>query len=155
MGRYYNTDSGRSGKFMFGVQSSGDPEVMGMREQAPTSVFYYADKEDVEEIRGSLDEQYDLLGVPTDERIYYAKDMAEYDKYENEHLADRVWITVREDNEAEMAKHKNEARWYSEKEGCVAFEIPGHALPLARIRLAINILSDIKDEGYCSLEAEL
>lgn len=48
MGRYYYTDNGKEGKFMFGVQPSDDPDYMGMIEQEPTSIDYYADKDNVE-----------------------------------------------------------------------------------------------------------
>lgn len=39
MGRYYNTSSGREGKFMFGVQSSTDAEYFGLQ---PCAIQYYA-----------------------------------------------------------------------------------------------------------------
>lgn len=153
MGRYYNTASGREGKFMFGVQSSDDPEYMGMYEE-PTYIQYYASKDEEPKIRAKLDEQYDLLGVPKDKRLYTYKDYKEYDEYERKELSERVWIDVREDDKEELAKHKNEVRWASNKKGYVSFERKNLALVLARIRLGATILSDIKDDGYCSLEAE-
>lgn len=155
MGRYYNTNSGREGKFMFGVQPSDDPGEMGMREQDPTMITYYADDNDVELIKENLDKQYEVLGVPKADRIYYCKTNKEMADYEDKTLRSSVWVDVREDDEVEMKKHEKDTRWYCPKDGYVSFEIPGKALALARVRLALIILSDIKDEGYCSLDAEL
>ena len=39
MGRYYTTDSGREGKFCFGMQSSDAPERFGMYENQ--SIIHY------------------------------------------------------------------------------------------------------------------
>ena len=64
-------------------------------------------------------------------------------------------MSVKEDDEIEMAKHKGETRWSDDKQGYVSFEIKGMALVLARIRLGLSILSDIKDTGECWLNAEL
>lgn len=140
---------------MFGVQPSDDPGEMGMREQDPTTITYYADDGDVEGIKAKLDEQYEILGVPKADRIYYCKDRQAMNLFEKNVLSRAVWVEVREDDKEEMEKHKGETRWANEKPNYVSFEIPGRALPLARIRLGLDILSDIKDEGYCSLDAEL
>lgn len=152
MGRYYHTDSGREGKFMFGVQSSDDPEYMGMRED-PTFIQYYASKDDEPKIRARLDEQYDILDVPKDKRLYYSKDWGDYDKFEKEELEHRVWIKVKNGSEEEK-KFEGKTRWACDDEGYTMYEREGMALILARIRLGITILSELKDEGYCSLEAE-
>jgi len=45
MGRYYNTDTGGSGKFCFALQSSNTPELFGMREDTG-SIRYYIDESD-------------------------------------------------------------------------------------------------------------
>lgn len=152
MGRYFHTSNGREGKFMFGVQPSTDPEEMGMSED-PTYIQYYASEDDEPKIRKRLDEQYDKLGIPKDKRIYYMKNWEEYDKYEKETLEDKVWIKVKSGSKEEE-QHKGETKWASDKPDEVMFEREGMALILARIRLGLVILSDIKDEGYCSLEAE-
>lgn len=152
MGRYYHTNSGREGKFMFGVQPSTDPEEMGMNED-PTYIQYYAGEEDKQKIKKKLDEQYDKLDIPLHERIYYMKDWGEYDKYEKEVLEDKVWVKVKDDSE-EAKKYKDKAKWYCEDKGYTKYERKGMALILARIRLGLVILSDIEDEGYCSLKAE-
>lgn len=156
MGRYYETNGGRGGKFMFGVQSSDDPEYMGMHEQEPATVDYYADKDDIERIKNKLVEQYDILGVPKDQRKYYCKDCKEMAKYENEVLHDKVFVTVNVKDEQAMKQYEGKDRWCSEKgDDYIDYEINNNALVLARIRLALDILSDIKDDGYCLLTAEL
>lgn len=155
MGRYYNTNSGREGKFMFGVQPSDDAGHMGMHEQEPTSITYYADEDDVEKIKRRLDRQYDYLGVPQEDRLYYCKDDKEMMDYEDKVLHDKVFETV-EDTPETRKRFSRETPWASDKEGYLDFEIgQGRCLALARIRLALVILSDIKEHGYCELDAEL
>lgn len=156
MGRYYYTDNGREGKFMFAVQSSNDPEYLGMHEQERTSIDYYADEDDVPDIRKKLDEQYDKLGVPTENRIYYCKDYKEMNEYEDKYLHDKVFVSVSHEDKDAMEKHKGEIGFASSKgNDYTDYEIKGNALALARVRLALNILSDIKDGGSCCLNAEL
>ena len=162
MGRYYYTDSGREGKFMFAVQPSGDPEEMGMHEQEPTSVDYYADKDDVQKITAKLDSQYDELGVDMKDRIYLLPqtdngkdDCRAYEKWENEVLHDKVWESIPISCLTE--EQKRGSRWTSPKgDGYVDIEIKdGKCLALARIRLALDILTDIEQYDFCSLNAEL
>lgn len=152
MGRYYYTDGGREGKFMFGVQPSDDPEYMGMGED-PSYIEYYASEDDAPKIKQRLDEQYDILGIPKDKRMYYAKDAEEYNKYENKELEDKVWIKVKDDSE-EAKQFEGKTKWWCEDKGYTMYERDNMALVLARIRLGVNILSDIKDAGCCSLRAE-
>jgi hypothetical protein len=45
MGRYWNTDTGREGKFCFGKQSTNSPEQFGMYENN-TTITYYIDEEE-------------------------------------------------------------------------------------------------------------
>lgn len=152
MGRYYRTDGGREGKFMLGVQSSDDPEYMGMSEDT-SYIDYYASDDDAPKIKKRLDEQYDILNVPKDKRIYYAKTSKDYDDFEREELENKVWIKVKDGSEEEK-QFKDKTKWYCEDKGYTMYERDNMALVLARIRLGVNILSDIKDEGYCSLRAE-
>lgn len=151
MGRYYSTSGGREGKFMFAVQSSDDPEYMGMHEEPPSTITYYADEHDTKKIKKKLDEQYDILGVPKEDRIYYCKDEKSGTDFEDKVLHDRVFVTVKDGDE----RYKGKVGWYNGQKGYTDYEIPGRAICLARIRLALDILSDIKDNGYCSLDAEL
>ena len=156
MGRYYSTDGGREGKFMFAVQSSDDPEFLGMHEQEPTNITYYASEEDAERIKKKLDEEYDALGIPTDKRVYYRDkdDYKEWENFEENVLHDKVFITISDDDKEGLEKHKGEIRWGNGKIGCTDYAIDGMPIHLARIRLAVDILSDIKDSGYCVLDAE-
>ena len=155
MGRYYNTNE-RDGKFMFGVQPSDDPGTMGMHEAEPATIEYYADEDDVEEIKKNLDRQYDLLGVDEKDRIYYkSQDIEEYSRWEEEKLHDKVWRTVKHEDLTDEERTK--VFWASNKGADYTdLEIEdGRCLALARIRLALTILSDIKDSGECALSAEL
>ena len=90
MGRYYETNTGRRGKFMFGVQSSDDPGYMGMNEQDRSYIDYYADRDDEQKIRNKLDEQYDILGMPKGKRLYTYKEEKEYD--ERYHPDKYTWV---------------------------------------------------------------
>ena len=153
MGRYYNTSSGREGKFMFGVQPSDDPEFFGM---CAGSVQYYADESNEPEIKKKLDELYDELEVPKDKRIYYFKEYEDLDKFENEYLYPKCFVSVKNDDEKEKEKHKGEGAWASYKgDEYTDYQIGNRALTLARIRLGLTVLSDIKDDGFCDLDAEL
>lgn len=161
MGRYYDTSTGRNGKFMFAVQNSDDPEYMGMGED-PTYIHYYADESDVDKITKRLNEQYEILGIGKDNRLYDMPRKEDgtdnheaYDKWETKYLHDKVWRAEKFDGLNDEDKKK--MHWASDKgDEYVGVEIgEGKCLALARIRLAIKILSDIKDEGYCSLDAEL
>ena len=153
MGRYYNTSSGREGKFMFGVQSSTDAEYFGLQ---PCAIQYYASDNDVPKITEELDKLYDELDVPMEARLYYYKEYEDLSDFENKHLYPKCFESVNEEDEEGLKAHKGENRWGSYKGmGWVDFEIKGRAIVLARIRLALTILSDIQDDGYCDLNAEL
>ena len=168
MGRYYNTSTGREGKFMFATQSSDDPGYLGMSENQNT-IDYYADETDVEKITAKLDEQYDILGLPKEERIYrlpkptkensLVEEDELYEKWENEHLRGKVWESFHKNNfEEAKAKYGDKAtHWTSDKGNeYTDFERePGLCLALARVRLALVILTDIAEDGCCELGAEL
>lgn len=162
MGRYYYTDSGVEGKFMFGVQPSDDPEVMGMHEQDRSSIDYYADEHDVEDITKKLNEQYDLLGVEDKDRLYLVprkddgtEDYKAYSEWESSVLHDKVWYSVHRDSMTE--EQKKATHWTSPRgDDYVDIEVGKEkCLALARVRLALDILTDIKYNGYCSLNAEI
>lgn len=160
MGRYYNTDTGREGKFMFATQSSDDPEYLGMHEQERCSIDYYADEDDVEDITKKLDEQYDILGIAKKDRIYKhtcdKNDYKAYDEWESRVCKDKVWKTLTDDEvEAYKKEHQGKLDFWAGENNITMIEIePGRCLALARIRLALDILSDIAETGSCSLEAE-
>ena len=157
MGRYYNTNTGRDGKFMFAVQPSSDPEVMGMHEQGATYINYYAEKSDENNIKENLEKEYDALEIPKEDRIYYIElnGQEKYAKYEREHFFDKVFIYVKKDDKEALEKYKGMIPYVSDRDEYECFGTNEKVLHLARIRLALIILSDIKDDGYCELEAEL
>lgn len=158
MGRYYDTSTGREGKFMFGVQPSDDAEYFGL---GPCCIQYSGGGEElVDEVTKKLDCLYDLFGVEKENRVYYVGNSEEADKkyqnFEKEHLYPKCFESVKKDDNEEIDKRGNAVRWASHKgNDYIDFEIDGRAIALARIRLGLTILSDLKDEGYCNLNAEL
>lgn len=150
MGRYYTTNN-FDGKFGFAVQSSGDPEIFGMEEQEPSSIDYYLDgsEEAIENCAKVIDEQYDFLGIPESDRVYKIEKEQEvwdlYDKYNDK--------CFREYNE-ELDKGK--IPFHSEKWKKGAVEVKdGVELAWCRISLGCKIYTDLVNDGYCSLNAEL
>lgn len=143
MGRYYNTGTGRSGKFGFGCQSSTDPkEYFDMVE---THITYVAGEEDVENIKAKLDKIYDTAGVPKEERIYNL-DGSE-DEYRDFHNRfHKYFFEVCEAGEGNFAGENDTTEREVFKDA---------HLGQARLWLGLIVLSDIKDEGYCDLDAEL
>lgn len=141
MGRYWNTATGRDGKFGFGCQSSTDPEdYFGM---TPVSITYGGADED--KIKQKVDEIYDKANVPKEERIYKLKGGASnkeyeevYEKYHKYFFEPREHGGFAGNNGITEGEVFNEAHLYS-----------------ARLWLGLSILTDIKEDGYCNLEAEL
>lgn len=158
MGRYYNTASGRGGKFGFGKQPSTDPsDFFGMHECEPAEITYTADKDDEEEIKKKVDELYEEIGVPEEERIYYQKGPENQDT-----LGDLLEKYVyRKVNRKEVERYdkidgfKHDTFYCNEEHKVFIEKIEGASLIACRIRLGVTVLSDIKDEGYCELNAEL
>ena len=102
-----------------------------------------------------LYKEYDKLGVPKEQRIYSYDKYEEAIKFEEDVLTDRVFIHVKADDTEARKKYGN-ITWCSSKgNDYVEYEKEGMAICLARVRLALDILSDIKKTGYCSLEAEV
>lgn len=150
MGRYWNSNN-HSGKFGFAVQNSSDPEIFGMQEQEPTSITYYLDDSDEarEDIKKVLDEQYNILKIKPEDRIYEIKDEQEIwdllDKYHEENF--RPYDKERDKDQIPYADKKY-------KQGVVPVI---SAIPLAecRVSLGLKIMDDLMKDGYCELEAEL
>lgn len=78
MGRYYHNQFGEEGKFWFGVQPSDDPAtVFGATyvtdesdEDGFDEDYKDYDIDDDEYVAKKLNEQYDILGVPTEKRRF-------------------------------------------------------------------------------------
>lgn len=151
MGRYYNTNR-FDGKFGFAVQSSSDPEIFGMVEQEPSVIDYYlnGDDEAIEKCKQVLDEQYDILGVEQEDRIYTIHDESEiwdtlYKKYYDK------WF-----REYDKKKDGEMVPYASDKYENGAVEIKqGTQLALCRVSLGVKIYTSLVVDGYCSLTAEL
>lgn len=149
MGREWTTDTSRGGKFMFGIQPSDAPRHLGMHEQTQSTIDYYADEDDVEHIKAELNKRYDTLGVPEEMRIYLLP--KDYDEWADKHLLPLVFETVPEDKAPKDAIH-----WASKKAGCIDIEKDKKKTEAyADIYLALTILTDIEDDGYCQIEAEV
>lgn len=146
MGRYFNTNTGRGGKFGFGYQDSTDPkDYFELEEQEPTTITYYADKRDIDNIEKKLDKIYDEAKVPQGKRIY------ELDRSDNEY---QTFHNKYHKYFFETCK-AGEGNFGGEN-GTTEREVFTNAyLAKSRLWLGLTILTDIKDEGCCYLEAEL
>lgn len=138
MGRYYTTATGREGKFGVACQSSTDPaDYFGMAE---SRITYVAGEGDAKHIKQKLNEIYDKARVPEQERTYQLSDEYKqfYDSYhkyffetcEKGHFAGENGTTERE-------------------------TFPNAHLAMSRLWLGLVVLTDINEDGYCELEAEL
>ena len=143
MGRYYNTATGRSGKFGFGCQSSTDPkEYFGMAE---THVTYTAGEEDIDNIKKQINKIYDDAKVPQKERVYELdKSDDEYKDFHNRYH--KYFFETCEAGEGHFAGENGT----TERE-----KFDNAHLAQSRLWLGLTILSDIKEDGYCELDAEL
>lgn len=144
MGRYYNTTTGRGGKFGFGCQSSTDPkDFFGMVE---THITYVAgEEEDNESIKKKLDEIYDKAGVPEKERVYQLDgSQDEYEAFHNDYH--KYFFEACEPGEGNFAGEDGTTEREKFKDA---------HLYQSRLWLGLVILSDINEEGYCELDAEL
>ena len=159
MGRYYNTANGRGGKFGFGKQPSTDPgDFFGMQELEPCEITYTADKDNEEDIKAKVDELYNKVGVPKEERIYYQKG-AEDENALGDLLEKYCYRKV---NRGEVERYDRIDGFKHDPYYCeggahkvLIEKIEGASLIACRIRLGVTVLSDIKDEGICELTAEL
>lgn len=146
MGRYYNTNTGRGGKFGFGCQNSTDPrEYFDMVE---THITYTAGEESQDFIRGQLDKVYEQAKVPKGERVYTLNELEKAeDEYESFHNAYHKYF---------FEKCKPGEGNFAGDDGTTEREVFDNAhLAQSRLWLGLIILSDINEEGYCELDAEL
>lgn len=159
MGRYYNTQTGKEGKFWFAVQPSDDPRtVYHMGEIEPDDEWdeesgysdSYTDYEsaDAEKIKKHLDEQYDILGVPKEERKYKCENEGEYVW---EDLA-KYYLTEKETKDA--MGHKA-CGYYMGDDKPTMYPISSEKeLAASRVQLGLVIYNTILTEGICMLNAE-
>lgn len=157
MGRFYNTEGGREGKFTLCKQPSTDPgEFFGMDEQQPNELTYVLDKNGHEMVKEKVDGLYDQLKVPKEERIYYLK------KDDRDKLGDLLEkYAYKKVNRAEIKRYNERdgfehAEYYCDEKHKVFIDVFKDAgLCCGRIRLGLTILSDLQDDGFCELIAEL
>lgn len=157
MGRYYNTECGRSGKFGFGSQPSTDPgDFFDMDEQQPEEITYILDKSNKDMVKEKVDALYDQLKVPKEERIYYLK------KDDGDKLGDLLEkYAFKKVNRAEIPRYNkrdgfDHAEYYCDEKHKVFIDVFKDAgLCCSRVRLGLTILSDLQDDDFCELRAEL
>lgn len=157
MGRYYESETGRSGKFALGKQPSTDPgNFFGMEEMQPNEITYTMEKDNYDMVKNKVDSLYDQLKVPKEERIYYLKKDGE------DELADLLEkYAYKKVNNAEIKRYnkidgfEHQTYYCEEKNKTIINAFKGAGLCCSRVRLGLVILSDLQDDGYCELRAEL
>ena len=175
MGRYYNTQTGRSGKFGVCIQSSMDArDFFGASESGlmdESTGEFFIGKDQKEELKGKIDELYDKLEVPKEKRVYYLQNNrfpSNTDKGVSEGefhdlLNDYTLIIVHRNevkryNKRDGYEHNS---WYSERAEAAGKHMTaiesreGATLCGCRLYLGLTMLSDIEDTGECWLTAEL
>ena len=160
MGRYYSVQTGKEGKFWFAVQPSDDPKtVYHMSEIEPDDELdeesgysdNYTDYEssDAKKIKKHLDEQYDILGVPKEERKYKCE---EEGKYVWEDLA-KYYLTEKEPPKDAMGH--TACGYYMGDDKPTMYPISSEKeLAASRVQLGLVIYNTILTEGICMLNAE-
>ena len=162
MGRYYSVQTGKEGKFWFAVQPSDDPRTvyhMGEIEIEPDDEWdeesgysdSYTDYEsaDAEKIKKHLDEQYDILGVPKEERKYKCENEGHYVW---EDLA-KYYLTEKEP--PKDASGHVACGYYMGEDKPTMYPISSEKeLAASRVQLGLVIYNTILTEGICMLNAE-
>ena len=157
MGRYYESDTGRSGKFALGKQPSADPgDFFGMEEMQPNEIIYTLEKDNYDMVKKKVDGLYDKLKIPKEERIYYLK------KDDEDKLGDLLEkYAYKKVNNAEVKRYNKidgfeHQTYYSEEKNKTIIDMFEDAgLCCSRVRLGLVILSDLQDDDHCELRAEL
>ena len=149
MGRYYYAGK-FSGKFGFGVQSSSDPEYFGMYREDVIRYYLSDYVEEMDNVKHIIDEQYDILELPLEDRVYEFDSNEAIDEYESEVL---IPIAFRPATEEEI-NDKNINKFYDPRGSCVEAKQEQSYLALCRIRLGLCIYNELRINGECTLEAE-
>lgn len=159
MGRFYQDQAGNEGKFWFAVQPSDDPEtVYDMQEIPPeevdeeddSNVVFY-DTDDSKHVAEKLNEQYDILGVPPEERKFDFANRSEALDYVWDDLF-KYYLTY-DESEAVRDKHGNLAM-YGIKDKTAFSKGKELELAASRVDLGLFILMSIKQNGNCFITAE-
>jgi hypothetical protein len=118
-------DGDIEGKFMFGRQSSNDADFFG-QEGIPNYINYYFQKEDISTVRERLLECLKVLGNAKPKIDKFFK---KNDSFNNQMFEEEFGWDVEKTN--------NNLEWY------------------ARFELGKKIYKHLKDNDYCSFQAEL
>ena len=157
MGRYYHNQDGEEGKFWFGVQPSDDPvTVFGGTDVTDTDDEDYDedyadfDIDDEEYVAKKLNEQYDILGVPTEKRRFDV-DVDKRSDYIWNELFDYIFSYEKPEKydgipygDFKDGKHITYYALSREKE-----------LAASRVSLGLFILGTIKRHGSCFMTANM
>ena len=127
-----------------------------MQEMQPNEITYTLDEINKDMVKKKVDSLYDQLKVPKEERIYYLK------KDDEDKLGDLlVKYAYKKVNNAEIKRYNkidgfNHEAYYCEEKNKIIIDVfEGAGLCCSRVRLGLVILSDLQDDGYCELIAEL
>lgn len=163
MGRMYYDQTGNQGKFWFAVQPSDDPKtIYGMSEVEPDADWdeeeadgygeSYIDYEssDDEYVKKQLDIQYDILGVPKEERKYECDDD---NAYVWDDLA-KYFLTEQEPQEDESG-YRACGYYMGDNEPTMYPISKEKELAASRVQLGLVIYNAIKKDGSCLLTADL
>lgn len=161
MGRYYYDQTGNEGKFWFAVQPSDDPKtIYGMSEVEPDDEWdedngygeTYIDYESSndEYVKKQLDKQYDILGVPKEERKYECDDGNAYV------WEDLIKYYLTEQEPQEDATGYKACGYFMRDGKPTMYPISSEKeLAASRIVLGLFIYNSIKNNGSCFMTADL
>ena len=130
MGRYYNGDI--EGKFWFAVQSSNDADFFGV-EGHSAYLNYYFDENNLKDIENGIKECKKSLGKTKEILDQFFNSADGYnDEMITKYFKEKHNITLKEHSDI-----RNMLGWY------------------ARLELGEKIHKCVKEQGFCSFEAEL
>lgn len=127
-----------------------------MQEMQPNEITYTLEKNNYDMVKKKVDSLYDKLKIPKEERIYYLKKNGE------DELADLLEkYAYKKVNNAEVKRYnkidgfEHKTYYCGEKNKTIIDVLEGAGLCCSRVRLGLVILSDLQDDDYCELRAEL
>ncbi|MDO4978776.1 MAG: hypothetical protein Q4E47_01305 [Candidatus Saccharibacteria bacterium] len=152
MGRYYSTFARKRGKFGYS-QPSDDPKKFFKSDECDRDEYRVYFISDYEKVKKKIDECYDILGIPEDERIYEAE-------FTDEGCLDidYEWLDSYTFDSVKRYSKKTkfiEISYITAKKGELGVpKSDQHILARDRIILGLILLADISEDGYCLLMAE-
>lgn len=128
-----------------------------MEEMQPNEITYTLEKDNYDMVKKKVDGLYDKLKVPKEERIYYMKKEGGEEKLLD--LFDKY--AYKKVNNAEIKRYnkldgfEHQIYYCEEKNKTIIDAFKDAGLCCSRVRLGLVILSDLQDDDYCELKAEL